>query len=226
MNRVFLKGDCHGRFDEIVDFIETYSLDEGDYIIVVGDMALFWRNDRKDADYFINFYEENYKVNLWFIDGNHENFKLLNELEIDEKGLGTVSPHIKYLPRGLTFELCGKRYLCMGGADSVDRFRRIKNYTWWEEEKILPEDIAKVDKSLYYDIVLTHAAPQTIVGNNKWQLCMLLLAEELIDHSSEQRLEELMDGLKFGHWYFGHYHADVQLNDKFTCLLHDFIEIE
>lgn len=225
MNRVFLKGDTHGDFTDILSFIHTYDLGYGDWIIILGDAGLFWRKDRKDANHFIDLYEKEYEVNLMFIDGNHENFDILKQIPLDNKGIGYISDHISYLSRGCVFELCGKKFLCMGGADSVDRFRRIKHLSWWEDEKITEEDIAKVDKTQYYDYVLTHAAPQSVVDQNKWKLCTLLIAEDLIDHSSEQRLEEMFEGLQYGHHYFGHYHSDVHLDDKHTCLCHDFIEL-
>lgn len=226
MNRVFLKGDCHGRFIDIIDFIETYNLGFGDFIIVLGDMGLFWDRDEIDADSFIKYYEDRYEVNLMFIDGNHENFDILKTIPIGEDGQGHISKHITYLSRGCTFDLCGKKFLCMGGADSVDRIRRINHISWWEDEKILQSDIDKVDKSISYDYILTHAAPQSIVNNHKWELCKLLYAESLIDHSSEGMLDQMMQDLKFKKWYFGHYHSDVALDDKFTCLYHDFIELE
>ena len=225
MNRVFLTGDKHGDFFDIINFINDYNLGENDYIIVLGDMGLFWRKDKKDAEIFINLYEDSYKVNLMFIDGNHENFDLLKQIPLNENGIGTISKHIFYLSRGCVFELLGKRFLCMGGADSVDRFRRIKHLSWWEDEKITNEDISKVNKDIYYDYVLTHAAPQSIVNQNKWQLCKLLLAEDLIDHSSEEKLDEMFQDLKYSHNYFGHYHSDIKLDDKHTCLYNDFIEL-
>ena len=225
MNRVFLKGDCHGKFIDIVSFIEKYELGYGDWIIVLGDMGLFWEESRNDADSFIKYYEKRYEVNLMFIDGNHENFDILKTIPLDETGKGIISEHIFYLSRGCTFELCGKKFLCMGGADSVDRIRRINHISWWEEEKITQEDIDKVDKTQHYDIILTHAAPQSIVDSHKWELCKLLYAENLINHDSEGKLEEMMNGLSFDKWYFGHYHSDVVLDDKFTCLYTNFIEI-
>lgn len=41
-----------------------------DYIVVLGDMGLFWRNDRRDSKTFIEMFEQDYEFNLYFIDGN------------------------------------------------------------------------------------------------------------------------------------------------------------
>lgn len=43
-------------------------LTENDYIIVLGDMGLLWRYDRKDADVFIKDFEHRFNFNLYFID--------------------------------------------------------------------------------------------------------------------------------------------------------------
>jgi hypothetical protein len=38
-------------------------------------------------------------------------------------------------------------------------------------------------------------------------------------------LEQLAANMDFDKWFFGHYHVDKQLDDKYTCLLNDFIEL-
>ena len=227
--RWFVTGDCHGDITKILDFIKKYNLGENDNIIVCGDMGLFWRKDKKDAEENINKYEQLCNgTNLYWLDGNHENFDIIKEWNCGNE-IYKNSNHIYYCPRGsiLTLNIDGqnKTALFMGGADSVDRFRRIKHLSWWEDEKIIKEDIEKVDKIKHYDYIFTHAAPQSVVDKYKWQLCILLIAEELIDHSSEQRLEEMFENLDYDKHYFGHYHSDVKLDDKHTCLLNNFIEL-
>ena len=96
---VYVTGDCHGQFDKIYKFADRMKLTEEDYVIVLGDMGLFWRHDKKDANPNIKYFEENYNFNLYFIDGNHENFTLLNRLEEDENRMGYVSEHIRHLKR-------------------------------------------------------------------------------------------------------------------------------
>jgi len=226
MNRVFITGDKHGDFYSIINFIEKYELGYGDFIIILGDMGLYWRKDGKDAKAFIQMYEKDYEVNLMFIDGNHENFDRLKQIPVGENGLSKISEHIYYLPRGCAFELCGKKYLCMGGADSIDKFRREEHFTWWKDEQITEEDIKGIKGN--YDYVLTHCCPTSVFNKNKFILCTLagMIDEDIVDHTSEDRLEEMSKNIQFKHWLFGHYHTDVQLDDKFRCLYNNFIEIE
>ena len=79
MSRWFVTGDKHGDIQPIINFIERFNLGSEDNIIVVGDMGLFWRKDMKDAEYNIALYEKYCRdVNLYWIDGNHENFDIIN----------------------------------------------------------------------------------------------------------------------------------------------------
>lgn len=34
------------------------------------------------------------------------------------------------------------------------------------------------------------------------------------------------DNIKYKHWYFGHYHLDVNINDNKTCLYHNIQELK
>ena len=65
---VFITGDQHGEFNELLTFADRMQLGINDYIIVLGDMGLFWRHDKKDANDFISYFEKKYKFNLYFID--------------------------------------------------------------------------------------------------------------------------------------------------------------
>ena len=82
--------------------------------------------------------------------GNHENFRLLNALEEDENHMGYISEHIKHLKRGRCYNIQGKNILALGGADSVDKFRRTEGLNWWKEETITDEDVSRVDNNIYY----------------------------------------------------------------------------
>lgn len=225
---IFLTGDCHADFRKIYNFADRMELNENDYIIVLGDMGLFWRNDRKDADIFIRDFEERCNFNLYFIDGNHENFKILNSLPIDENGMGHISDHIKHLRRGCHYNIDGKDILSVGGADSVDKFRRVEGLSWWREEEITSKEIEAIAAD-HYDYVLSHSCPLSIFEENKVYLCTL---GNIVDDNDEEfkktniQLENLLQKIDFNHWYFGHYHVDLHLDDKFTCLLNAFVELK
>lgn len=31
--------------------------------------------------------------------------------------------------------------------------------------------------------------------------------------------------MQFKHWYFGHFHIDAQLSDKYTVLMHNIVKL-
>lgn len=226
MGRLFGTGDTHGDISRIILFIHRIELSCGDAVIIFGDAGIFWRNDKKDAKQIIEYWEEYCNgVDLYFIDGNHENFKILNNLEIDENNMGIVSEHIHYLRRGYCYNICGKNILTVGGADSVDWYRRTEGLSWWKEETISQEDIDRVPAG-HYDYIITHCCPRHIFDNNKVYLITLsALDQSKINHNSEDKLEELYNKVSFNKWYFGHYHINKEFDGGFRCALDDFIEM-
>ena len=38
-------------------------------------------------------------------------------------------------------------------------------------------------------------------------------------------LSNFEDIVEFKHWYFGHFHIDARLSDKYTVLLHDVVKL-
>lgn len=221
----FLKGDIHGNLFEIIDFINRFNLGKNDNIIILGDCGIAWRKDKKDLIQNIKLWNEcGNGVKLYFIDGNHENFNILNSLPI-ENNMGKIADNIYHLRRGQVYEFENKKILVCGGADSIDKYRRIENFTWWKEEAISQETIDDIPAG-HYDYVLTHCCPRSIFEKNRIYLSTLqFLDENKINHSSEDMLEQLKNKITFDHWFFGHYHINRNLDEKFTCLFEDFMEV-
>lgn len=221
----FLKGDIHGNLFEIIDFINRFNLGKNDNIIILGDCGIAWRKDKKDLDQNIKLWNEcGNGVKLYFIDGNHENFNILNSLPI-ENNMGKIADNIYHLRRGQVYEFENKKILVCGGADSIDKYRRIENFTWWKEEAISQETIDDIPTG-HYDYVLTHCCPRSVFEKNRIYLSTLqFLDENKINHSSEDMLEQLKNKITFDHWFFAHYHINRNLDEKFTCLFEDFMEV-
>lgn len=217
----YVIGDRHGNFEELILFAIRLHLTEDDNLIVLGDMGLCWRKDRQDLDKFISRWEDK-MLNppfLYFIDGNHENFDLLKSFKD-----GVISPHIRWLKRGTIIYFEGKKCLCIGGADSIDKFRRTKHLSWWEDEQITQEDIDSC-KAETYDYVFSHACPYSVFKENALLLGDPQFDGEEFDHISEEMLDRLKEKIEFNHWWFGHYHKDIELNNKFCCLYNNWKEL-
>jgi len=223
--RWFVTGDIHSDICEIWRFIKKFDLGEGDNIIVCGDFGIFWNKDQRDARYFINQYEINCNgVHLYWIDGNHENFDIIDSWHAKNNKPYDNSEHIHYCPRGLTMNINNKKALFMGGADSIDKIIRKEGISWWPQEQITKQDIQNITG--HYDYVFTHCCPYNLFNENRIYLCFHGGELRDITHISEQNLQKMFDNITFEHHYFGHYHVDKSLNDKHMCLYKTFIELK
>jgi hypothetical protein len=217
---IYITGDTHGNidFEKLkVYFAHRYS-SRKDILIILGDAAILWG---KKENYVFEY--SCLGPTVLFIDGNHENFDLLNKFPVVEVYSGRahcISENIYHLCRGEIFKINGLSFLAMGGARSIDRYLRKEGESWWKEEAITDDDMKNAAKNLeryHYsvDYVLTHCAPTRIVTNH-------LHFES--DHNTDL-LQDLMAQITYRHWYFGHYHCDTRIDSKFRCFYNDILEI-
>ena len=81
----FVTGDTHGSLDigKLTSrFSEQRYLSKNDYVIILGDFGMVWNNSEEDL-YWRRWLNERRFTTL-FIDGNHENFDLLEQYETVE----------------------------------------------------------------------------------------------------------------------------------------------
>ena len=118
---IYITGDTHGTLDVAKLAKLNKIITEGDYLIVLGDFGICW--DDGASDERVRSFWNRQKCHVLFIDGNHENFNLLNAYHVSEWHGGKVhslGKKITHLMRGQVFELEGKTFFTMGGAASHD----------------------------------------------------------------------------------------------------------
>ena len=240
MNRIVIVGDTHGIKDagKIKRLQESdKKLDYGDYIIICGDAGIVWSKETLKES--IEFYE-NFGTNILFVDGNHENFDMLKEYKKEKWNGGDVhkiSEHIIHLMRGQVFNICGKTFFTMGGADSTDKEDRVEHETWWKDEKIGLYDRIM---SLYLneldnmnntvDYVITHTLPTSMVKELEKVLTQCgedvpyFLQNKMKITESNEALEVILRDIKFKHCYCGHFHIDETMG-KYTILYQNIVEL-
>lgn len=217
---IYITGDTHGNIDfpKLKDYFSKIYVTENDYLIILGDAGIIWsENDCYILDYAY------LGLTVLFVDGNHENFELLNRfpiVELNGAKCHRIYKNIYHILRGEIITLNKLTFFCMGGASSIDKAYRTNRISWWEEENITNKDITNgfinLEKSNYkVDYVLTHSAP--IYGLNK----MFGFRSDLNNHI----LEEFREKIKFKYWYFGHYHSDISF-ENFRCFYYDILEIK
>ncbi len=233
---IYVTGDTHGdinRFCELNMPGESSWTNE-DYLIICGDFGFVGMNKYKfktdedariAADKVLDELSEKPYTILW-VDGNHENFKELYEYPVELWNGGKIHrirKNIFHLMRGQAFVIEGKKFFTMGGAYSIDRYMRKKDFSYWDEELPSNEEYKEATKtlkqnSMEFDYIITHTAPREII---------MRMGYYPNPHDMEFTgfLEWIMYECKFKHWYFGHWHEDKAVTDKFTALLFDVIEL-
>lgn len=213
---IYILGDTHGeieRFHERIDSKWT----SNDKVIVCGDFGFIFEIESNEKEYKIELEKlkilESKPYEILFISGNHENFDHLKEFPTIEKYGGKVKrirKNIYLLMRGQLFTIENHTFFTMGGAYSIDKYRRKENVSWWKEELPNEEEyhtaIQTLSKIREIDFILTHTAPETIIRMMGYS-----------PYKQDQELTGFLDWIlydkKFKYWFFGHFHTDTKIKD-------------
>ena len=227
---IYITGDTHGGIDisklGTKYFKEQASLTKQDYVIIAGDFGFIWEN--KIQEYWKNWFEEKSFTTL-FVDGNHENFDILNSYETELWNGGKIhriSDSIIHLRRGQVFTIENKKFFSFGGGRSIDKLRRIEGRSWWKEEMPSSEEYSEAIDTLIkndwsVDYIITHTAPTSIIQILKTTHDVYNKENELSDF-----LEETGNKTKYEKWFFGHYHLDKIIDNKYYALYQNTISLE
>ena len=216
---IHITGDTHGeqaRFAPGVMHGES-RWTEKDYLIICGDFGYLFQNNKEEKAFLDDLEKKPYTI--CFCDGNHENFPAIFSYPEESWNGGRVHrirKNIIHLMRGQVYTIAGKKVFTMGGAYSIDRYMRKLNVSWWEEE--LPtsreyhEAADNLEKNDYQvDLIISHTAPREILRR---------MGKYPDTHDLELTgfLEWIMYEVEFSHWYFGHWHDDWDIGEKFTTV--------
>lgn len=220
-------------------------------MIVCGDFGLW--HDTKTERWWLNWLEEK-NFTILFVDGNHENFdRLYSEFEtVDFYGgkAHKMRENIYHLMRGYVFDLCDKKFFAFGGASSHDiddgildrkdfqsdrelvneynrrtrrgEMLRINHISWWKEEMPSPEEMAFGLKKLNdnkndVDFIVSHCAPSHVAAS--------ISAGTYKPDMLTNYFETISQTVNFKKWFFGHYHNDIAVDDKYILLYDQIIRI-
>lgn len=198
------------------------------FVIIAGDFGFIWRNPEgprgegtpihiKDMRTIRHVFDK-MPFTVLFLDGNHENFNVIETLPIVEKWGGKVQPvtdNVYHLMRGEVYTIDNKSILTVGGGLSVDRKYRTEGYSWWPQEELLESELANALVNLEktqnkVDLVISHTAPQSVVKEldahlPPWQYGIWGMK---IDDPTAVKLETVLANIDTSDWYFGHFHID------------------
>ena len=179
-----------------------------------------WDNGKFDK--YIKRYWEQQPFTVLFIDGNHENFNLLNSYPVENWNGGKIhriGENIIHLMRGQVFKINGKTFFTMGGATSQDKHLRKENISWWAQEMPSKEEMEEGLNNLQkhnnsVDYIITHSLPSCY-------LCYFGYEPDSLT-SYFNYIQKYVD---FKKWYSGHYHRDKIIDKNMNLIYQDIIEL-
>ena len=221
---IYITGDLHGEYDmkklTTKYFPEGRTLSKNDYVIICGDFGGVW--DCAGQDRYIQNWLTDKPWTTLFVDGNHENFDALAQYKVEEWNGGKVqfiTPSIIHLMRGQVYNIDGLSIFTMGGATSIDRYARTERLDWWPQEMPSTAEYDEAIRNLdahdnKVDLIISHCAPD--------QLHDILTNHYGSHNKLTNFLEIVRQTVKFEQWYFGHYHKDEVISNKY-CVIYQQI---
>lgn len=217
---IYITGDTHIPIDinklSVSNFSEQKLLTKNDYVIICGDFGGVW-NKSTEETYWLQWLNDK-QFTILFIDGNHENFDMLNNQYPVENYLGgkvhKITTSIYHLMRGHVFIINNLKFFTMGGAVSHDKEYRKEGKSWWSQEMPFDEEYNTALKNLdehnwKVDYIITHCAPDSIQN-------------EINDCYEHNKLTNFLEIVKincqYKQWYFGHYHIDKDIDEKHIAM--------
>lgn len=230
MNRMFVRGDTHGNFDFLPHWCEENQTDAADVLVILGDAGINYYGKKKET--YLKEWLSKQPITLFCIRGNHEaRPQSRPKMKLVETELGTVwaeeeYPNIWYAMDGGEYNWNGKTILTIGGAYSVDKFYRIANgWNWFADEQLTAEEREEILSHIdgkHYDYIFTHTCPTHWMPTD---LFLKNIDQSMVDNSMERWLVQVENSISYGHWFFGHYHADRDFTDYMTMLYNKIVEI-
>lgn len=226
---IFVTGDTHGGVDfaKLAHFAQSRpGLTKDDYVIICGDFGGVWWDKTLKAD--LQPYEQ-LPFTVLFADGNHENFDLLYSMpERVWRGgrVHFVCPTVIHLMRGQVFELEGNKIFTFGGATSVDSAYRTQSFSWWSQEVPSRTEFEEGLKNLSkhgnrVDYIITHSCGQKALSLAPAGM----LSRKRGVYPENIMLSRFEEEVSFKRWYFGHYHADCPIGERFRAVYNDVIPL-
>lgn len=245
---IFITGDTHSYWMDRLNshaFPEQKEMTKNDYVIVLGDFGI-WDNSKTEK-YNLDWLE-NKNFTTLFVDGNHENYDILDSLPVEEWNGGKVSfirPSVIHLKRGQVFEIEGKKFFTFGGASSHDikdgildpfedrelikkwrydytKMFRIDHVSWWSRELPSEEEMKEGIKNLEkHDWEVDY-----ILTHSPSSSVIALLGQGLYEQDILTKyLEEIRCETEYKRMFSGHFHINKAVNDKDILLYEQIIRI-
>jgi len=212
--KLLLAGDWHGNTSAGYRAVAHATKHDCQTIVQLGDFG-YWEHTSEGQKYLWKLEKilvrEN--INLFFVDGNHDNHPLLWAMYPPGKdGFCKVRENLFYAPRGHRWEWDGVSFMALGGAYSIDkewrleRERKVKKprTSWWPTEMIRPEDVEAASLNGRVDVVFSHDCPAGVEIPGIHAADKHIFPDSMVNR---ERLREAVRAVRPRLICHGHYHV-------------------
>lgn len=213
---LYIVGDIHGLYGELIERIDKYGLKDC-RIICVGD---FGAGFGRDSKVFSDLNEKFVKRGIHFstIRGNHDDPSYFQ---------GKGYSNLLFLKDYTTLEINGERILVVGGGVSIDRTARVLNRSYWVGEEIVVDEKNITE----CDVLITHAVPSWNGHADKDGIAYWCDRDPTLweDCKAERRaIDTLIKLSKCKRHYCGHFHmfAAVEHNGCYSRIIDELEFVE
>ena len=250
MGKVYLTGDTHADKFNLQYRLEKINLTEQDVLIIAGDVGFEYGTKVMGS---FKKYCQSLPCQIIAMRGNHDNRYWEDHTEtIETYNSYICKPSqgwlmnkyndllyqkkydtIKYIKdEGGIYDIGQYRILFIPGAYSIDKEYRLRTglpynpreqLTHIEQNNIL----SLIDIYKEVDFVISHTAPLFLEPYFK-DLFLNIVNQSSVDKNTERFLDEVYHTLGIGnfkHWFFGHFHDDRLIHNKFSMLYNNVVEL-
>lgn len=250
---IWITGDTHGSFERLFSdpmLTGGSSHPDADFLIICGDFGGLWCNDFNEQKMLEQL--ETLPYTVLFIDGNHENYDLLEQYPVQSWNGGLVRQirgNVFYLMRSQLFTLNGQTFFTMGGAECHDiegglldpdepffafqlltlrqehqRFR-IRGYSWWERELPSEEELGAGWQTLEKSGFRVDYILTHCAPSSFQHEISSRIGEDYPVNRLTDFLQRVYDHTDFSRWYCGHYHRAFTFPRNFQVLGSEIIAL-
>ena len=232
---IYLTGDTHGDFRDLITKSIRYGITERDLLIILGDVGINYFGDYRDQKH--KDWLSMIPVTILCIRGNHElrptspeiaHLYRRTEWMGDFAYVEDTYPRFVMAEDGARYHINGRDFLVIGGAYSVDKHYRLRmGYRWFPDEQLTTEETEAIRQKVIAhgnkeDIILAHTCPY---DHRPVEAFLPGLDESTVDNTMERFLQEIVDQAEYNSFFCGHWHIEKQ-DGKIRFLFHDVVILE
>jgi hypothetical protein len=219
--RIVVAGDWHGNrlwaLNVIGRLPQLLAGEQRRIILHLGDFGIWPDAEGRHYLHAVSSALATHGAELWFVDGNHEDFSQLDVLggDVLPDGRIPVRPGIFHLPRGHRWAWHGRRWLACGGGVSLDKACRREGSDWWPQEEITDEQERALVGGGVADVMVCHDCPAAVDHSFPRPPAEWSRADLARNDAHRARLQRIAEAVRPRYLMHGHLHRAYQRDCAF-----------